>query len=296
MFPNLKSKKFIDISNNNTVTVIDQFENIAILDNSQRIDVKRLLDTNFFDNFIDPKTFFNENNYQIFTEKIKSIPNEAIVSMKDNDSMVIEYDPEEEKRILQEKAKSMFSNTNSSTQNQLDKFKGIVDEDELPRLPSTSVSIVDDPVKEVNRPIQVPKTQPQNQVQPTKEDPMITMFKNIKRNTEFKISIDIINKIPRPDFIEMMEDSYEVSIIEFLSKEFTKSIINDPSIIENKIKEEINNLVYKKNETKKVRKIPNVPVDSLQKTQEGVETKRKKSTPKDKVSKTSPVPKNLEEK
>ena len=73
-------------------------------------------------------------------------------------------------------------------------------------------------------------------------------IKNIKKNTDFKISIDIDNKIPRPDFIEMMEDSYEVSIIDYLAKEFTKNIISDTSMIENKIKDAIKNIVYKKEE------------------------------------------------
>ena len=68
------------------------------------------------------------------------------------------------------------------------------------------------------------------------DDPMINLFKNVKKNTDFKISIEILNKIPRPDFIEMMEDSYEVSIIDYLSDEFTKKIISDPSIIKDKIK------------------------------------------------------------
>jgi hypothetical protein len=53
--------------------------------------------------------------------------------------------------------------------------------------------------------------------QPPVEDPIITMFKNCKRNKDFKISLDIEDKIPRPDFIEMMEDSYTTSIIEFLA-------------------------------------------------------------------------------
>ena len=75
------------------------------------------------------------------------------------------------------------------------------------------------------------------------------MFKNVKRNREFNISIDIQNKIPRPDFIEMMEDSYNTSIIEFLADEFTNNILNNPSIIKNKIIDEIRRIVYKEERT-----------------------------------------------
>ena len=42
MFPDLRNKKFIDISTNKPVFVKNQFENIAILEDDQRIDVKKI--------------------------------------------------------------------------------------------------------------------------------------------------------------------------------------------------------------------------------------------------------------
>ncbi len=78
------------------------------------------------------------------------------------------------------------------------------------------------------------------------EDPIITMFKNVKRNKEFSISLEIKNMIPRPDFIEMMEDSYNTSIIDFLAKEFTNNLISNPNIIEDMIKDKIKEIVYTK--------------------------------------------------
>jgi hypothetical protein len=80
--------------------------------------------------------------------------------------------------------------------------------------------------------------------QPPVEDPIITMFKNCKRNKDFKISLDIEDKIPRPDFIEMMEDSYTTSIIEFLADEFTNNLLQNPNIIKEKIINEIKTIVY----------------------------------------------------
>ena len=69
----------------------------------------------------------------------------------------------------------------------------------------------------------------------TQNDPILSMFKKAKRNTNFKISFDIEQKIPRLDFIEMMEDSYETSIIDYLAQEFTDNIISNPSFIKDKI-------------------------------------------------------------
>lgn len=243
MFPLLKNKKFLDVSSGRVVSIIDQFENIAILDDRSRIDVNRLLDKNFYDEYIDPKNFFNQQNYQVFTEKIKSIPNEVLEKMDDfnqNESLILESDPEEEKRKLMEKAKLM--NSSNEFQNQMDKFKDYIDE-EIPFVPPTQI-------REIDSTVQVAQPVP-NPTPLIKEDPMITMFKNAKRNTEIKISFDLLDKIPKPEFIELMEDSYEVSIINFLSDEFTKKILGDPSIIKEKVKSEIERIVYKKKLEKK---------------------------------------------
>ena len=325
MFPDLKDKKFTDISLNESFVVIDQFEDIAILDNKQRVHVNRLLDKNFYEMYIDPSSFFGDKHYQMFADKIKSIPMESINEMKDDDSAVIQYDPEEERRLLEEKARKMYGSVSEQSQNQLDKFKEYLDDDnDIP----------------VIQPFQSPSIQPQPQsirevsVQPQviQEDPMKIMFKNIKKNTDLKISFDINDKIPRPDFIEMMEDSYEVSLIEYLADEFTKKILDNPSIIKDKIKEEINNIVYGKKEQtdiikvdpmvinegshknskplppptkilregenpKKVRKIPNVPPSDRTVLHEGV-IPTPPSPPSDrklKEGKEPPKPKNYQD-
>jgi division protein CdvB (Snf7/Vps24/ESCRT-III family) len=108
------------------------------------------------------------------------------------------------------------------------------------------------------------------------------MFKRAKRNTDFSVDIEVVNKLPRLDFIEMMEDSYDVSMIDYLADEFTNKIIQDPSIIRNKIKDKINELVYGV-ETKDVNpqitdsvtqlNPPTPPVDRVLKTKPKTTTK-----------------------
>ena len=88
----------------------------------------------------------------------------------------------------------------------------------------------------------------QIKVQPVVEDPIIRMFKGVKRSLDFNVSINIDNKIPRVDFIEMMEDSYETSIIDFLADEFTNNIVSNPQMIKEMIKAKINEVVYGKQE------------------------------------------------
>jgi len=271
MFPDLKNKKFLDVSKNEVYVVKDQFENIAILNDNQRVDVMRLLDRSYYDEYIDPKDFFNQSNLQIFADKIKSIPNETLQNLKDDDNIVMPYDPEEEKRLLEKKARDMYKVNNNSIQSQIDKFKDILDED-IPVVEFKEEPKRQDFVESITTPTLVSQQTTPNTLKPHQvnqiDDPMISMFKNIKRNNDFKISIDIINKIPRPDFIEMMEDSYEVSIIDYLAKEFTKSVMENPSMIEDKIKEEIKNIVYKK----KTESVPNPSEEDQSKKKTSVDT------------------------
>jgi len=98
---------------------------------------------------------------------------------------------------------------------------------------------------QVNRnPVQQPVSQTYQQPVQVVEDPIITMFKNVKRSKDFSISLEIKNKIPRLDFIEMMEDSYNTSIIDFLAAEFTDNLLRNPQIIEDMIKQKIKEVVY----------------------------------------------------
>lgn len=278
MFPNLKNRRFTDTSTNESFQVKDQFENIAILSNNQRVDVKRLLDSNFYDEQIDPKDFLSQQSLVSLAEKIKSIPSDALNNMKDDDGpAVMEYDPEEEKRMLMEKARQM-TNPNSAAQSQIEKFKDLMDEEDIPVIQPyqpTHQNQSNQPVDTYDTNAYMTPTMENNNLPyttPPQEDPMIVMFKNTKKNTDLKITFDVENKIPRPDFIEMMEDSYEVSIIDYLSEEFTKQILENPSIIKNKIKEEINKIVYKGKKEEKM--IPTVTQEQ-EVLKEGISKKRR---------------------
>ena len=252
MFPALKNKTFRSLSENKTYQVIDQFEDIAILDGNQRISIKRLLDCNYFDEVIDPKVFFNnEKSYNSFVEKIKSIPLDKINdSQRESDNMVIEYDPDEEIKALEQKARKMLMDNNpyKQVEQQVEKLREYIDEDDdiqIP-LPKTVESPKEQESNEIVQRVEVNRNPSPKKVEV--KDPIIEMFKNVKRNTPFKISIDVENKIPRKDFIEMMEDSYETSIIDYLSEEFTNEILKNPDFLKEKIKEGIKNIVYPKKE------------------------------------------------
>lgn len=272
---NLNNKIFKDNRTGEVLKVIDSFENIAILENKTRIDARRLMDPNHFTEQVDPASFFNNQNaYNSLFEKIKTIPSENIPDENgeirpnlgandgyrptEDDSAVIYGSVDDEKEELARKYGVSMDNTQSVARQNEAFAKILEDSDELDELPAIPVAA---PVSNDEPPVQrveidrdngtvaingkesdpVSKTYSQ-----PKEDPIYTMFRGVKRSVEFSLDLKLENKIPRLDFIEMMEDSYEKSIIDFLADEFMKELLKDPKSLKENIKSKIKEMVYGK--------------------------------------------------
>ena len=267
----LSNKTFKDNRTGEVLKVIGSFENIAILENKEKVDVRNLIDSNLYTEQIDPANFFNNQGaYNILAEKIKSIPADKIrddeggeVSVSvdgggfkptTNESAVIMVNEDDERSELARKYGASIDNV-SSTNKQNQAFAKILgEEEEVQR-----VEINRDQPKIVEQ-RQMPVSQPQ-QVQV--EDPIIAMFKNVKKGIDFKMNLEISNKIPRIDFIEMMEDSYETSIIEFLADEFTNKLLSNPESIKKMISDRIKHIVYGGEVTKKVEEVNSQITDAV---------------------------------
>ena len=260
----LANKSFKNNLTGEVVTVIDSFENIAILENKQKLNVSQLMNPALYTEEIDPMSFFNNQGaYNILAEKIKSIPQDQIgddngeinVSgvnridvprgIDQEESLITMSSEEDEKAALAAKY-GIVSPPVESLQRQNEAFAKILGEEsenELPRVPQYQ-----QPAQEVVTRVEVNREEKVEYVQPVQrievEDPIIKMFKGVKRIVEFNINLDIKNKIPRLDFIEMMEDSYETSIIDFLADEFTNELLKNPTTIKDMIKSKIGTLVY----------------------------------------------------
>lgn len=257
---NLANKSFKNNKTGDIIKVIDAFENIAILENKQKIDSRTLLDPNQYTEQIDPNNFFsNQGAYNILAEKIKNI---STANMKDddgptqvinvnldgknimpstNESAIVLSSEEDERAELARKYGAINTNVDAvSKQNQA--FAKLLGEEEIQQTPQQEIQKF-----EVRREQPIEQSIHQQMVTNVSvDDPIITMFRKTKRGVDFSLSIDITDKIPRIDFIEMMEDSYEISIIDFLADEFTNKILQDPNIIKNKIKDKIKEVVYGK--------------------------------------------------
>jgi len=307
------NRTFKDNRTGEVVKVIDSFENIAILENKTKIDTRRLMDPNHFTEQVDPASFFNtQNAYDSLFEKIKTIPTDTIpdesgeirpnVSIDnsyrppmEDDSAIIYGSIDDEKEELARKYGVSIDN-NQSVARQNEAFARILEDseelDELPKTPAPRPIFNDEPpvqrveIDRDNGTVSVNGNQQQSS-EPVytkpKEDPIYTMFRGVKRSVEFSLDLKLENKIPRLDFIEMMEDSYEKSIIDFLAEEFMSELLKDPKSLKESIKLKIKEMVYGKPVTK--RPVAKKPV--VKKPVAKPVTKR--TTPKKDISETPTV-------
>ena len=246
----LSNKTFKNNATGEIVKVIDSFENIAVLENKGKAEVAHLLNPDLYTEQIDVSNFFNtQGAYNSLADKIKNIPadkirddvgGEVMVNVdgnnqfrpQTNESAIIQVTEEDERAELARKYG--VTNPQNDLAKQSEAFNKLLNPE------SEEVQQV-----QVNRnPVQQPVSQTYQQPVQVVEDPIITMFKNVKRSKDFSISLEIKNKIPRLDFIEMMEDSYNTSIIDFLAAEFTDNLLRNPQIIEDMIKQKIKEVVY----------------------------------------------------
>lgn len=272
----LLNKSFKNNQTGEVVRIIDSYQNIAVTEKKERIDANRLLDSKYFTEYIDPKSFFQDTStYNLFAEKIKNVDLSKIpdddssfngnsINMPSingfnpstDESAVVMYDPEDEKAELMRK----YGATDTSAltkQNQA--FSKILGDDG-----GEVVQVNVDRTPPVNQQVQTSQPLPQPEVNQRAnfEDPIITMFKNAKKNVDFSIDLKVEGKIPRIDFIEMMEDSYEISIIEFLADEFTNDLLKNPSKLKMKIISELKKTVYPNQKEEIVEEVKPV-VDSV---------------------------------
>lgn len=267
---NVANKTYRNLKTGETIKVIDSLGDVVILDNKNRININDLLDTNKYEEQIDPNSFMNNTSaFSSLTEKIKEIPTDNMIdesvkmdrqdgfSPQDSESAVIQSSLEDERAELARKY-GVNPDTSSDVNKQKESFDKILNPDNSSKTSPIREDHTNSPSSERTTSVSYEN----NNTAPTPnrvevEDPIITMFKNAKRNKEFKINIDINDEIPRYDFIEMMEDSYNVSIIDFLASDITNKILENPESIKKTVREEIEKLVYgevKKKETEKPKK------------------------------------------
>lgn len=310
---NFLNKTFKNRLTGDQFTIIDVYQNVAITSNKEKINTNLLLNDKLFipvnkgtnplkenlniktmvEDVVDPNRFFSDQNtYNAFAEKIKQIPldklpednlnrvdNYSNLPVSTNESAVIMSDPEDE--IEELKRKYGATSVDDSLRRQNEAFSKILNEEEnveQVEAQRTDVNINNQQMVEVTReyiePNQVNEP-PVQRFEVQREDPILTMFKNVKRNLDFSINFEINGKIPRLDFIEMMEDSYEISIIEYLADEFTQNLLKDPNLIRQRIISIIKQMIDEKNSTSNSQKKVETLTTLETQTQDEIEEPKK---------------------
>lgn len=260
----LSNRSFRDNRSGEVVRVIDSFENIAILENKTKIDTRRLLDTNFFTEEIDPSRFLDTTSaYSNIFEEIKNLPMNNIpdedgeirrstdldgyVPPAEDDSAVIYTTLDDEREELARKY-GVNIDTGNAVSKQNEAFTKILGEESAEAAEIPTVTVFQNKAEEVQRIEVIRESDREVLVNDVlvKVDPIVTMFKGVKRSVEFSLDLKLENKIPRLDFIEMMEDSYEKSIIEYLAEEFTSELLKNPATLREIISNKIREMVYEK--------------------------------------------------
>lgn len=213
---------------------------------------------------IDPNKFFSPNTtYNAFAEKIRSVSldkipyednNIPVVTTNNNinthvdspfypstnESAVLPYDPQDEIEELKAKYGASVVDTNAIAR-QTEILNKIANGEPVDNQNTQHINQNINSESPIVR-IDADTHQVFNPTAPAM-NPATTLFKGIKRVVDFDIELKLNNKIPRLDFIEMMEDSYESSIIDYLAEELTTNLLNNPSSIKNQIALKIRTMV-----------------------------------------------------
>ncbi|HQJ56990.1 MAG TPA: hypothetical protein PLH46_05040 [Caldisericia bacterium] len=282
-----KNKTFKEIKTGNIINIIDSYENIAISDDRRKFKTNDLTNPSYFEevvgfNFspinesfkpilgedtVDPTLFFeNQSNYDNLFNKIKEIPIDNIrdddngvvikgdqipYSLQQNvnaprmsqpDQVLYETSEDDAKSELLRKYSNQYDMSNALVQKQNEALERILD----PNKPEIEVDLDDDSNIGMNS--STPERIYREPIQKlVVESPVVVLFKSAKRSVDLDLSVKINNKIPRLDFIEMMEDSYEESIIDWLSNSIANEIISDISDIKKQISDKIKVMIKEKN-------------------------------------------------
>ena len=71
-------------------------------------------------------------------------------------------------------------------------------------------------------------------------------FPKLKKDTKVTLNLKLDTMTPKVDAIKGFNDLFEESIIDFLAEEITSDFLSNPSKLEDMIKTELHNIVYKK--------------------------------------------------
>jgi hypothetical protein len=83
----------------------------------------------------------------------------------------------------------------------------------------------------------------QQPVKKEPENPMKAVYDKAKKTYKLNVSLDIDEKIPSKEVINMLEENFDGSAIDYYAKDIYQKLMDNPSILEDQIKEAIKKYV-----------------------------------------------------
>lgn len=111
---------------------------------------------------------------------------------------------------------------------------------------------------------------PVNHYTTPSNSPEDALFRKMKKPDSIDVVLSFKEKIPARDFIRLMNDNFETSIIDYLAKDFTDKLLMNPELLEIQIKTFLNKLIYPERfEEKEI--LSNIDKELIVKTDKGVD-------------------------
>ena len=296
----LKGKRFVN-ANGKVSVVKDTFENITIFEDGTKVDTRILMNPEYFTVLpsgprnntnilkqpiaehvsvdrekIDPNAFFNQR-YSIKQETAQ----EAQMAQRNVEAYTVDngvtthFDVEAEKEEILRRNRHLIEQRDIQVAKQANQFKNsnggivgkILEEDEGIKIENIMAKptpeLYQEQLARGTSAVQINPVMNNNNITSNSfMDPMIALFKRTKMNTDFKVSFDINNKIPNINYIKMMEESCDISIVDYLANEFTDNLLKNPMLIKDKIAEELRKLIEPKSKPKKKAEIKPAAIET----------------------------------
>jgi len=84
-----------------------------------------------------------------------------------------------------------------------------------------------------------------------------SFIQQLKRTNKVKLKIEVEEKIPKADFIRMMDENFDGGVLNYLVTDVVNKLIKNPSLLEKHVRAALEDIVYKK--IKKPRKTATTP-------------------------------------
>jgi hypothetical protein len=255
---NLKGRAYIDLTTNAVVTVVDEFKNVVTLNDQRNMRRDRLEDPAYFrphDQLLTETTNMYTNNDEVPLNMfdVGSALNQALRSQINTIDTHGVQDTGDQSRphtnitILDspfDKGAPIIAPQTMDVDAYINQQAQLSREQAMKQMGGGAINPYPNETVTEGYPQQPYYSTEQQQPRQVEEDPIVKMFNKTKRNTPFKVELPFEDKLPSAEFMRLMEDSYEESIVEHFTNVFFKKIMEDPTVFKDRIRDEIKIAIY----------------------------------------------------